>query len=81
MSTESLFGRWLCEALDTEAAQEAHTHGRLPARPVCLSEVEAMALLVVALESEGRSSFLTGAARRLVARLCWRLDQPWQPAP
>lgn len=73
MSTDSLFGRWLCESLDAEAAHELHTQGRLPDRPVGLSEVEALAVLVVALESEGRGSFVSGAAGRLAGRLCRRL--------
>lgn len=75
MGTDSLFCRWLCDSLDDEAGQAAYTQGRLPARPVRLSEVEALALLAVALEAQATSTFLAGPARRLAGLLFFQLYQ------
>ncbi len=76
-STEKDFWRWLSDELAEEAQQAQNSGGRLPPKPVCLSEVEAVGLLVLAYDVEphelpgGRAA---GAARRLVDTLQGHLN-------
>ena len=80
---DSSFALWLCQSLDAEAFQDVRTGGHLPDRPVRLSEVEALALLVLAIDTGMRSTYLTGAALRLARNLYIRLDdrRPNTPPP
>lgn len=64
--------RWLSEELAAEADQARDSGGRLPSRPVCLSEVEAVGLLMLACdapEHDAADGVAAGAARRLVDTL------------
>ena len=71
----SRFGRWLCDSLDQEAAAGATGPGRAPVpKPVCLTEVEAVGLLVLALDAEANVAFWAGLAARLGARLRAQLE-------
>ena len=78
----SPFVRWLCQSLDEEsAADPAADRPAARLRPVQLSEVEALGLLVVALEVAAGGSYLASVARRLVRRLVERLDRPRSGRP
>ena len=46
------FWRWLSDELVQEAHQDRDSGGRLPPRPVCLSEVEAVGLLILAYDAQ-----------------------------
>jgi hypothetical protein len=66
------FWGWLCDELADEARQSHHSDGRLPPRPVCLSEVEAVGLLMLACDAQAQEQphgVAAGAARRLVDTL------------
>lgn len=66
------FWRWLCEELADEARQARASGGLLPPRPVCLSEVEAVGLLLLVRDAQQRvlpNGLAAGAARRLVHTL------------
>ncbi len=70
------FWPWLCEELRREDSEARRSGGQLPVRPICLSEVEAVGLMMLVLESLGldRGGSVTGAARRLAATLERRLE-------
>jgi hypothetical protein len=71
----SRFGRWLCDSLDQEATAESTGAGGAPVtKPVCLTEVEAVGLLVLALDAEANVPFWSGLATRLAARLRAQLE-------
>lgn len=62
------FWGWLCDELADEARQSRDSGDRLPPRPVRLSEVEAIGLLMLACDAQ-EQEHLAGAARRLVDTL------------
>jgi hypothetical protein len=77
-STNKDFWRWLGDELAKEAHQARESRGRLPPKPVCLSEVEAVGLLVLAYDAghlEPPGGLAAGAARWLVDTLQGHLDQ------
>ncbi len=66
------FWRWLCEELAGEAGQARASGGILPPRPVCLSEVEALGLLLLVYQAQQHAppgSLAAGVACRLVHTL------------
>ena len=66
------FWRWLSDELAEEAHQARDSGGRLPPKPVCLSEVEAVGLLILACDAQGHEhpdAVAAGTARRLVDTL------------
>lgn len=72
------FWRWLCDELADEAHQARRSGGRMPARPVRLSEVEAVGLMILALaahQQERAGGLAADAARCLVDTLQGRLDR------
>jgi hypothetical protein len=71
------FWGWLSDELAQEAHQARNSAGQLPPRPVCLSEVEAVGLLILAYDAQGHQlpgGLAAGAARRLCESLQGRLD-------
>ena len=74
----SSFWRWLCDELADEARQARRSAGRIPPKPVCLSELEAIGLLLLASVIQHRERAEAGAAcaaRTLVDTLRRRLEQ------
>ena len=65
------FWRWLSEELTHEAQQSRASGGLLPLRPVCLSEVEALGLLLLVCNAQRcmRGGPAESAAGRLVHTL------------
>jgi hypothetical protein len=71
------FWRWLCDELATEADQARDSKGRLPLRPVCLSEVEAVGLMMLAGYAQAQADGGTaGAAGQLADTLRHQLKGP-----
>ncbi len=71
------FWRWLSDELAKEAHQAQRSGGRLPPKPVCLSELEAVGLLVLAYDAEQHELCggpAAGAAHQLVDTLQGHLD-------
>ena len=72
MADSKDFWRWLSEELSREAHQHRTSGGLLPSRPVCLSEVEALGLLLLVCDAQHSlpcGGPAGGAARRLVRTL------------
>ena len=72
------FWRWLYDELADEARQARRSAGRMPPKPVCLSEIEAVGLMILALtaqQQERAGGLLADAARCLVDTLKGRLDR------
>ena len=71
------FSQWLNDQLINETLQSALTAGRLPERPVCLTEIEAVALMILAFNSERLfdDGLTAVTAHRLAETLHFRLDQ------
>lgn len=71
------FWQWLSDQLAEEAHQHRRSAGRLPSKPVHLSELEAVGLLILACDAqqhEAPGGVAADAARRLVNTLCSHLD-------
>jgi hypothetical protein len=73
------FMQWVSTELELETRQESRTNGRLPERPVCLTEVEAVALMVLALDAQHhpiRTSLTSTTVRHLIETLNRHLGGP-----
>ena len=71
------FSQWLNDELMNETLQSALTAGRPPERPVCLTEIEAVALMFLAFNTEWlfNDGLTVTTAHRLAETLHFRLDQ------